>query len=452
MKPVTIGKDHFLKRDIKKMHYSPDEIPKVQLFSSSDVIMGNPSSNLAIGIVYTWKEDRPPTEVSEFVQKISNYAAMTGYWRTTNGAKYVFANILANPNINKLILLVFQYKDNGHLLVDALSNFWEKGLDENNIIKNSKAPNPKFEQVTDDGLARIKKQCDLLVIRKIAKSDFPEIEKILNHAIDYPTNNLALQKIKLDYSFSSSVIKNNLLYDDGARFDLPLYMDLSTSAKKIVFEKKEISKTLGQGVQADNLEDALDMIATFVFQNGTMLSDQRNIITCENRTLTLTINNPLEKIPAGFSKEYIKKYVEEFMEGKGSSLDEFVYTYHDRIFVKWGNQAEKIVELLKRAPNTRRALISLWDQRSDVGNSNAPCLIFLWFAIRDNVLEVHAVYRSHHLATVTKDGKIMEGEGALVPNLYAIATLQKEIAKKIEVKPGPLVLTDLSGHVYVSEV
>jgi thymidylate synthase len=194
------------------------------------------------------------------------------------------------------------------------------------------------------------------------------------------------------------------------------------------------------------------MIAAFVFTNGTMLSDQRNIITCENRTLTLTIKNPLEKIPQGFSKEYLKKYVDEFMQGKGNDLDEFVYTYHERIFKRWGNQPEKIIELLKKAPNTRRALISLWDQEQDIGNSNAPCLIFLWFALRENKLEVHAVYRSHHLATVTKDGRLMEGEGALVPNLYAIATLQKKIADTLFVETGHLVLTDLSGHVYVSEV
>ena len=126
MRITKIGKDPFLNKDIKKIHYFPDELPSVQLFSSADVIMGNPSSNLAIGIIYTWKEDRPPEDIQKFVEKISNYASMTGYWRTTNGARYVFANILANPNINKLVLLVFSHKDNGHLLVDALRCFWER--------------------------------------------------------------------------------------------------------------------------------------------------------------------------------------------------------------------------------------------------------------------------------------------------------------------------------------
>jgi thymidylate synthase len=160
----------------------------------------------------------------------------------------------------------------------------------------------------------------------------------------------------------------------------------------------------------------------------------------------------LEKIPQGFSKEYIEKYVTEFMEGKGEKLDEFAYTYHERIFKKWGNQPEKITEALKNNPNTRRALINLWDTESDIGSSSPPCLDFIWFVIRNDELEMHVVYRSHHLATVTKNGKLMEGEGAFVPNLYALATLQDKISKELKIKRGPLILTDFSGHLYVSEI
>jgi hypothetical protein len=61
------------------------------------------------------------------------------------------------------------------------------------------------------------------------------------------------------------------------------------------------------------------------------------------------------------------------------------------------------------------------------------------------------VYRSHHLATITKDGKLIKGEGALVPNLYAIATLQQKMAKDLNIERGYLHLTDFSGHLYVAE-
>jgi thymidylate synthase len=140
------------------------------------------------------------------------------------------------------------------------------------------------------------------------------------------------------------------------------------------------------------------------------------------------------------------------MEGIGEKLDDFAYTYHERIFKKWGNQPEKIVGILKNHPNTRRAMISLWDPAIDIGNSSPPCLDFIWAVIRNNKLEFHVVYRSHHLATVTESGKLMSGEGAFVPNLYALATLQKYIADRLGIARGPLALTDFSGHLYVSRV
>ena len=162
--------------------------------------------------------------------------------------------------------------------------------------------------------------------------------------------------------------------------------------------------------------------------------------------------DPLENMPEGFSKQYIDKYIKEFMEGVGEKLDDFAYTYHERIFKRWGNQVEKIISVLKNHPNTRRAMISLWNPIEDIGNSSPPCLDFIWVVVRNDKLEFHVVYRSHHLATVTEDGKLMRGEGAFVPNLYALATLQDFIARNIGIKRGPLVLTDFSGHLYVSRI
>ncbi len=449
MKTITIGHDYYLKKEVKKIAYLPNEIPKLQLFNANDVIVGNPSSNIALAFVYNWKTDNAPKEYRDFLVILSNYCAISGYWKTTNGAKYVFANILSNPNINKLILVVFDGKDNGHLIVDAVRNFWQNGVDENGIIRNSKAPNPRFEQLSLEELRRLKRQCDLIIIKN---ADFDNTKSVVHACIQEPNNAKKTASFGIDIEFYSEVLNNNLIYDDGARFEDQCYVNLAKSAQSVKFEEKNLLATIGQKVQANNLEDAIKNIAAFVFSHGGVLEDQRGIITIECRTFIVTVLNALEKIPDGFSKDYILKYVEEFMYGKGEKLDEFVYTYHDRIFKKFGNQPEKIVQLLKDNPNTRRALISLWDPNYDLGNDNAPCLDLIWVVVRGNELEFHVVYRSHHLATITEDGKLMKGEGAFVPNLYAVATLQEDMAKKLNLKRGPLVLTDFSGHLYVSKV
>ena len=445
MRKIKIGYDDHLKKDVYKLKY--DNIPEKKVFSSSDVIFGNPNSNVAIGFIYTWQEDKAPKKVHDFFVKLSNYAAVTGYWKTTNGAKYVFANILSNPNINKLVLLVFDQKDNGHLLVEALTKFWDKGIDKNGIIIGSKAPNPKFEGLKKEELERVKKQADLLVVRKIKEEDFDHIEKIVHKQVEWPEGAVSAKKFK-GLEFYSNYRKDDLLYDDGARFDKPMIVDFSSASETVEYDSRKTR--LNQSIAAEDLDEGIKQAAAFIFNNGDMMRDMRGTLMVEFRSFSLTVRDALAKIPSSFSKEYIKKYVDEFMKGKGE-LDEFAYTYHDRIFRKWGNQVERAIEVLKRDKNSRRIMISLWDPAKDLESKNSPCLDFIWASLRNDMLEFHIVYRSHHIATVDKKGKLIKGEGALVPNLYALATLQEYIAKKLKVKRGSLYLTDFSGHLYVAE-
>ena len=451
MKIITIGKDPFQKRDIRKIIFESKELPKIQLFNSTDVIAGNPESNIAVGFVYTWKQDKPPADISDFFQRIANYAALTGLWRTTNGGRYALSNILANPNINKLVLLVFGQKDNGHLLVDALESHWRHGTDEHGVIKESRAANPKFEQVPIEALKRVRKQADLIIIRSI-RNQFSEVEKVVKALIQEPENAVPFSEFRnLDMSLVSNTLTNKMLYDDGARFESPFFINLSKGALNVKFESRDLSSSVGQSIQAQNLDDALAQLSSFIFNKGSALIDMRNLKMIECRSISITIMDPLEAIPKNFSKEYIQKYVDEFMNGVRSD-SEFAYTYHERIFKRWGNQVEKVIDLLKYHPNTRRACISLWDPFLDLGSSSPPCLNFIWLCIRDRKLELHTAYRSHHLATVTKDGKLMIGEGAFVPNIYALGTLQKYMADKLDRDMGPLVLTDFSGHIHVADV
>ncbi len=231
MKTKIIGKDHFLNRDIKKFIFDNTKMPESQVFNNSDVIFGNPNSNIAICFIYTWSSEYAPEEIRRLADKISNYSAVTGFWRTTNGARYVFSNILSNPNINKILLLVFERGDNGHLLVDSLTKLWTKGVDENGIINECNAPNPKFEQVPIEGLNRLKKQADLLVLKNLTNDNFDKIEAVIKAGFQESEN----AKDVCDFEgleFYSNIIKNDKIYDNGARFDTPFFIDLSNSSEK----------------------------------------------------------------------------------------------------------------------------------------------------------------------------------------------------------------------------
>lgn len=441
MNIIKVGYDPFLKKEVKKIRYKNP--PSIKIFNPSDVSIGNPFSNLAIAFICTWKKDNPPKRIKELFQKISNYGAITGYWKTTNGAKYAFTNILANPNINKLLVLVFRAEDNGHLLVDALTNFWNKGMNKKGIIRNAKAANPRFEGFPPETLKRIKKQVDLVVCKNI--KDLNIVEKLAKASIQEPKN--AINAESLNVEFYSKTIKNRKIYDDGCRFEKPWQANICM--EKIEEHKEQTNtKTLGGALHSKNLNDAFQKLISFISKYGVTVSDQRGIKTKECRSLTIVISDPLKIIPEGFSKDYLNRYTKEFIEGISSK--DFSYTYYNRIFKRWGDQVNKMLKVLEKNNNTRRALISLWDPSRDISDANSPCLDIIWAAIRNKELEFHAVYRSHHIATTTEDGKILTGDGAFVPNIHALAVLQKQVAKKLNLKTGKLVVTDFSSHVYIS--
>lgn len=231
MKTIIIGKDHFLDKDIKKFKFDNAKMPEAKVFNNSDVIFGNPNSNIAICFIYTWESEFAPQDIRQLADKLSNYSAVTGFWRTTNGARYVFSNILSNPNINKILLLVFDRDDNGHFLVESLTKLWVNGVDKNGIIKDCIAPNPKFEQVPIEGLIRLKKQADLLVLKNLTNNDFDKIESVIKAGFQEPENAKNVADFK-GLMFYSNVIKNDKIYDNGARFDTPFIIDLSYSCEK----------------------------------------------------------------------------------------------------------------------------------------------------------------------------------------------------------------------------
>jgi len=144
-----------------------------------------------------------------------------------NGGKYAFANILSNPNINKLVVLVFEHDDNGHLLVDSLRQLWKEGVDKDGIIKNCNAPNPKFEGINNEALKILTRQADLIILKNIKDLSLPE--KIIKANIQEPENAV---KIDDNIEFYSNYSEKRLFYDCGARFEEPYKVDFSSATEK----------------------------------------------------------------------------------------------------------------------------------------------------------------------------------------------------------------------------
>lgn len=105
------------------------------------------------------------------------------------------------------------------------------------------------------------------------------------------------------------------------------------------------------------------------------------------------------------------------------------------------NQAEQIVDILQRDPNSRRAVININVPHNRKSETNdEPCTICLVFTIRNNKLNCTAVMRSNDIFFGTPYDVIF------------FTTMQKLIANALNIKTGTYTHFTTSLHVYDRDI
>lgn len=119
----------------------------------------------------------------------------------------------------------------------------------------------------------------------------------------------------------------------------------------------------------------------------------------------------------------------------------YEFSYGPRIF-NFLNKKDQIndyvIPLLKNDPNSRRAVISLFNPYtdSDVLNKNVPSLMFIHFKIKEDKLNCTCFIRSNDF--------FIGWPG----NIYQIYLLQKHVADKLNRSSGALTTISCSAHVF----
>ena len=138
----------------------------------------------------------------------------------------------------------------------------------------------------------------------------------------------------------------------------------------------------------------------------------------------------------------VDSYISEVVEGIHDALAEkYGYTYHHRLTSFHGvDQISHIVEKLKAAPYTRRAVCITWHPATDLTSEHPPCLIYLWFHSPDNhKLVLHAHMRSN------------DALKAAHMNMLAFTELQRRVAGEAGFEVGEYVHIADSFHIYESD-
>ena len=104
------------------------------------------------------------------------------------------------------------------------------------------------------------------------------------------------------------------------------------------------------------------------------------------------------------------------------------------------DQIKKVVNLLKKEPNSRRALICLWNAENDISSHHPPCACTIQFLIRGGRLDTIAYFRSN------------DSWMAALPDMIAITKLSQIISNKINISIGKYIHFAASYHLYEPDI
>lgn len=161
--------------------------------------------------------------------------------------------------------------------------------------------------------------------------------------------------------------------------------------------------------------------------------------TNDEISITMKVTDPLAEprisrcFPGGPAD--LERYVQEMVHGVMDfevDTGNWKYTYHKRI-AQWINF---VIYELKRDPNSRRAAISVRDNRLDAFSEDPACLQNIQFMIREGKLNMYVLFRSNDAVRAT------------FMNAYALIEIQKYIADNLGVPVGEYIHRANSFHVY----
>jgi thymidylate synthase len=106
------------------------------------------------------------------------------------------------------------------------------------------------------------------------------------------------------------------------------------------------------------------------------------------------------------------------------------------------DQIEELIDLLQREPDTRRAVLCLWDPLKDLNRDSRdiPCNDLVTFKLRDGVLDMTVMNRSNDAMW-----------GAYGANAVQFSTLQEFIASAVGAEVGVYRQISDSFHVYTGQ-
>ena len=369
------------------------------IFHKDNLKLGSTESQVGVCTLWTKKE------LVYWRLDEKNYA-VCGNLYTIQGINPMIKNILANPKIKYIILCGADLMKSG----DALLNLMQNGIDsERKIVGSSGIVDSKIEPALIEKFRENVKVIDM----RGRETDVPKI----------------LGEIKTD----------------GGQFMEPVWI-LEEDKTAAPLKTAEVAfKARGQTIAETWLR-----ILNFVMKFGEEKESDYKIKQKEIVDMVAVVegdDNGLAPWLTITEKDLENYYKTFFSAEKPEGVE---YTYGERLMrfslshvpskflgeiEETQDQTEIVAKLLRDRPFTRRA-VAFTLRDADRGLKSPPCLTQITWHIREKKLVQTAIFRSHDIF------------GAWVLNVFALRRLQKQIAEKIGIEVGRLVIISNSAHIY----
>ncbi len=372
------------------------------------LIVENTKSNVGVATLWTPKEN-----VASELEP--NSYSVCGQLYTKRGISPMLRNILANPLIRYIVLCGVDRQGSG----ETLMRFFKDGIVEDAAFGG-------WRVVGDD---------EALLDKEIPRGALEAVREGVE-VFDLRMKPMAEIAAKI----SSLPIKR--------AFGKPqIFPESAPSAVDAYPTDLSVFKVRREYI-CDAWLDALKIVGRFGAKTPGMYDRVKQVL---NLCIVVEKEDPTSpKIPdyMKFRKDGLSKYVKGFFEtDKGDEA----YTYGERIFDWDGiNQADIMVEKLKRFPYDRGALAVLWKPHKDnfppegvarleggqTPKWRVPCMVMILGQCLGGALNITAVFRNNDVY------------GAWPLNAFALRGLQKDIAEKIGWRIGLLTTVSHIAEIY----
>jgi len=362
------------------------------LYKKELLQVGNPSS--CAGLCTLW------TEKEKVLKQVSseNYLIAGQCYSHTEGISLIIRHSLANKNLRYIVLCGADLNHTG----DALLALKQKGVEDRKII--GFGDSEIHSEISSKSIENFRENVEIIDKRDV--HDFKELNQFLASLPKKPSWG------------------NPEIFAKETPKALEKYPSEQTG---FVVRGKTIGETWIK---------ILDTVLRFGHVKKSQYSDDQQELVCLTSVVTDEdlLNNGWKPY-FNFSPQHIKEYLPQLMTS--DIVGEVSYTYGSRLRNFRGkiNQIDSMVAQLKNALYSRRAVGVTWDVEEDHDHEHSPCL---------NLMQSLAQEKLHMTFYVRSNDMFR----AWPLNAIAFRKIQKEVAEKVGVEPGNLIIISNSAHIY----